>query len=348
LTVSIDNDGRPDFAADPWNGNQPTFEQLQANLCTPTRLTGCDRPSAAKQAAVYSEGFTMPYSHQASVGVQRQVTPTMAVEADYVYSGDRKFPGDIPINLTYNPETGANYPFRDISRRPLPHWDFINLTVNGVRRNRHALQTAWTKRFSNNWQGSATYTLSYFRDSDPPAMYWNNVTNKLELVPFPVATDLGGEYGLAIGDQRHRATFNGIWQLPFNFQLSGLYFYGSGQRFHTRYGSDLRGIGALRTIPHRLRPDGSIVPRNDFVGKPIHRVDMRLQRRFPLGGRVAIDGMLEIFNVFDHKNFGAYVGTNPNTTSAVGEVSRNYLAPQQSTNVAYAPRTMQLGFRLTF
>jgi hypothetical protein len=348
LTVAVNNDGRPNFAADPWNGRPPTFEELQARLCTPTRLTGCDRPEAAKQAAVYSEGFEMPYSHQGSIGFQRQLAPALAFEADYVYQGARKGAGDIPINLTYNPATGANYPFSDISRRPLPHWGFVNATVNGVRSNRHALQTALTKRFSDGWQASGTYTLAYFRDSDPPAMYWNNVTNRIEEVPFPTARDLGGEYGFAIGDQRHRATFNAIRQLPYGFQLSGVYFFGSGQRFHTRYGSDLRGIGALRTIPHRLRPDGTIVPRNDFVGKQIHRVDVRLQRRFDLPGRVAFDGLLEVFNLLNHKNFGSYVGTEPNTTSAVGEISRNYLEPQQSTNVAYAPRTLQLGFRLTF
>ena len=31
----------------------------------------------------------------------------------------------------------------------------------------------------------------------------------------------------------------------------------------------------------RLRPDGTIVPRNGFVGDPIHRVDMRLQKKIP-------------------------------------------------------------------
>ena len=30
--------------------------------------------------------------------------------------------------------------------------------------------------------------------------------------------------------------FNGIWDAGYGFQLSGLYFYGSGQRFATTYG----------------------------------------------------------------------------------------------------------------
>ena len=65
-----------------------------------------------------------------------------------------------------------------------------------------------------------------------------------------------------------------------------------------------------------------------------------------LAERVAIDGFLEVFNAFNHANFGAYAGHVG--TRVGGEVTRNYGAPEQNNNVAYLPRTMQLGFRLTF
>ena len=80
------------------------------------------------------------------------------------------------------------------------------------------------------------------------------------------------------------------------------------------------------------------MPRNNFVGEPIHRVDLRVQRRFSLGG-VNVDGMVEVFNALNHKNFGSYV-TN--------EASASYGQPQQSQIVAYGPRMLQLGFRLSF
>jgi hypothetical protein len=66
---------------------------------------------------------------------------------------------------------------------------------------------------------------------------------------------------------------------------------------------------------------------------------MRLQRRFPLYGRASVDGILEVFNVFNHANYGAY------TTS---EVNSSYGLPVRNENVAYAPRMLQLGFRVTF
>ena len=89
----------------------------------------------------------------------------------------------------------------------------------------------------------------------------------------------------------------------------------------------------------RLRADGSIMSRNDIVGEPIHRVDMRVQKRFPIAGQVTIDGMFEVFNLFNHANFGSYV---------INESSPEYGKPAYNGNVAYQPRMLQLGFRVAF
>jgi hypothetical protein len=172
----------------------------------------------------------------------------------------------------------------------------------------------------------------------------------LTVVNFDVAPDLGGERSLAETDQRHRLVFNGIWQVGGGFQVSGLYFFGSGEREATSYGGDLRDT-ASGTYSGRLRPDGTIVPRNNFVGAPIHRVDVRLQQRVPLGGRVHVDGFLELFNLFNRENFGAWETEessvdfdDPNLRESNG----SFGMPLQSTNLAYAPRTVQVGFRLQF
>ncbi|HEY6359895.1 MAG TPA: hypothetical protein VIX63_02260 [Vicinamibacterales bacterium] len=89
----------------------------------------------------------------------------------------------------------------------------------------------------------------------------------------------------------------------------------------------------------RLRPNGTIVPRNSLVGTPLHRVDVRVMRRFPLGGRAGVDGIVEVFNVFNHANYGSYV---------TQESASNYAQATGNLNVAYQPRMLQLGFRFTF
>jgi hypothetical protein len=323
LGLEVANDGRPDFASNPFNGPFPTFEQALDLI----RLRGQKRTITSQLAGRDS---VTPYSYQSSIGVQRQIGPAMAVEADYVYNGGRKLTVNQNINLGYNPATGVNYPATDYAHNPWPDFGVIQSTLTTGRQNLHALQTAFTKRLSDGWQLSGTYTLSWLYDSDgPPYSGW-------EPVPFAVAPDLAGEYSLAATDQRHRAVLNGIWQLPYGFQLSGLYFYGSGMRFGVSCGGDRRQTGGGAG---RLCADGSILPRNSFVGEPVHRADMRFMRRFDLPGSAAIDGMVEVFNAFNHENFGSYVTDRSNA---------RYGQPQQNTNVAYSPRTLQLGLRLTF
>jgi hypothetical protein len=156
-------------------------------------------------------------------------------------------------------------------------------------------------------------------------------------VPFDLAPDLGDDYSLAVTDQRHRFVFNGIYQLPMNFQLSGLYFFGSGERQSLSFGGDLRDIGTDGS--NRLREDGGIAPRNEFVGDQVHRVDLRLQNRVPLGGTMALDLFLEVYNLFDHANFGTYI---------TEESDPDFGQPDVNNNIAYGPRVMALGFRFTF
>jgi hypothetical protein len=173
--------------------------------------------------------------------------------------------------------------------------------------------------------------MSWYRDAEAQPL------SGLVPVTFAVQPDLGNEYTYAEGDQRHRAVFTGIWEAGYGFQLSGLYFFGSGQRRATDWGGDLRGIGSP-VQGGRLKPDGGIVERNSFVGDPLHRFDMRLQRRITID-RFTITPLVDVFNVFNHANFGSY------TTS---ESNARYGQPNTSTNVAYQPRTLQFGFRTTF
>ena len=325
------SDGRPDFPINPYNGPQPTKEQVEQRYCSVSNVPGCLRRAINSQ--LINAKFQVPYSYQGSIGMQRQLGEAIAVEADYAFTGGRHEVINQNVNLSYNPATGANYAFTDIARRPYPNFGQVNMDFSEARSNLHSLQTAITKRMSHNWQASATYTLSELEDSTANPL-------EIDLTPkanFPLALDVGEEYGLAATDQRHRAVFDAVWEAGYGFQLSGLYFFGSGQRFATTYGADLRNTGT--TGGSRLRANGTVMPRNAIVGEPIHRVDLRVQRQFALTGRAAVAGILEIYNVFNHKNYGSYVSA---------ETNANYGKPQSNENQAYRPRMLQLGFRLTF
>jgi hypothetical protein len=231
------------------------------------------------------------------------------------------------VNLTYNPATQANFNFADVSRRLYPDWGTVVMFFSDAWSNYHALETAFTKRFSRNWQAQATYTLSGLWTGQPPYLRTDQ----------PLAPDLAEQYSLGPGDQRHRVVVNGIWNLPYDFQVSGLYFFGSGERYAVTCGcGDVRGLGSGTTL---IRANGTFIDREGFVGDQVHRVDMRFQRRFRLGGTLTADGIVEVFNVFNRANYGSYVTSESNAA---------FRRPVQNTNIAYAPRTVQFGFRLAF
>jgi hypothetical protein len=329
--IRVNNDGRADFAANPFNGPLPTYAQALQRFCYVNNVPGCLLRDLQEQAPIPDYAH-VTHSWQNSIGVAHQFGSFAALQVDYVNtrSRDEKSIQD-NVNITFDPATGDPYPYSNVARRAFPTYGVVGMIPHTGQSDYHGLQTSVTKRMSDHWQGTLTYTLAGIWDQDPQPI------SGFTEVPFPVAKDLGGERSLAEGDQRHRLVFNGIWEVGKGFQLSGIYFYGSGQRSQVVCGCDARGLQIASV--DRMRLDGTIIPRQSFVGEPIHRVEMRVQQRVPLGGRASLAGFAEVFNLFNNDNFGAY-----NLT----ETSPTFGQPIASPNLSYAARTVQLGFRLQF
>ena len=345
---SASYDGRSNFFADPYSG-APQFRPVPAGvtvLSGENFLTCPTDPVVRCDVAGYIAPDTnkVPYSHQTSIGFQHQLSETMSFQADYQWNAARREQYNQNTNLLFDEKTGANLPFSTYANGTYPNrpWPYLGITLQdraAGESDYHALETGFTRRLSNHWQASATYTLSKFNDYIPPPLSGN------QLVTFKVREDLGDSTYPAIGDQRHRAVLNTIYDLPYGLQLSGLYFYGSGQAFGANYGADLSNSGNLSFL---LRPNGTVVPRNasghlsdktGTYGDAIHRFDIKAMKRFKLAGRSTVEGTFEMFNVFNHANYGSYV---------TAEVSPLYGRPQQNFNAAYQPRMLQLGFRVSF
>ena len=132
-----------------------------------------------------------------------------------------------------------------------------------------------------------------------------------------------------------------------DFQLSGLWLFGDNGKNTPSTGVDLRQLGGNgssvggvdQTNAQRLRADGTLIARNTFDRTAISRVDLRVQRRFRVIGKAAVDGIFEIYNVFDRANLNLWVTDQSNA---------KYGQPQQATSLAYAPRMLRLGFRASF
>jgi carboxypeptidase family protein len=327
--LTYTNDGRPDFALNPTNGAPlPTFQQAQSQYChVNNNAKGCIQ-LAALELVLDPKYEKLAHNWQSSIGIQRQLGETLGIEADYIYTKANHEKGIVDnINLTYDPATGVNFKFTDRTHRLEPNWNSVSASVHLGRSETQEFRTSFTKRFAQHWQASGTYSLRYFWDAEPPPF------SGRDPVPFPTAIDLGGEWGLGAGDQRHRATFSGIWEVTHGLQLSVLQYVGSGTRLATTWGTDLRDIQGNGGT-QRLRPDGTIIPRNGLVGPAQSRTDLRLQQKIPLFGRMKVDGIAEVFNLFNRPNY--VVGTQENQPQFYN----------QPVNGEY--RTAQVGFRLSF
>jgi hypothetical protein len=350
INVQVNNDGRPDFASNPFNGPIPTYEEVVRSgaLRSLFLVLPSDHPE-------------IPFAHQASVGVQRQFGSTMSVSADLVYSDERSALVPMDINIAYNPATEANYPFNDQTRRPNRGWGNVQMNQHVPKGGEDlGLQLELNKRMSNNWQASLGYSLSAGWDYQYPPVRTaagcqyplTNPSPGVFTCDTPINLHPALQYErFRSPDQMHRLTLNGIWQLPYGFQASGLYFFADNGKTTPNSGVDVFATGSLPpaflpgTAPAvnqglgRLRANGTLIERNSFDRADLHRVDIRLLKRVNLGPRVTLDGTVEVFNLFNHENYNVFV---------VNESARNFGAPSFDSSIAFQPRTMQFGFRVTY
>jgi hypothetical protein len=364
--VELLPDGRPDFNSNPFNGPQPTYDQLVLRTCWDQKVNqggarpGCIRRTVGNNLASPTSQF--PYSYQGSIGFQRQLGETMAVEADYVYYKSYYNISGGNINQAWDAATGLPYATRLVNRLPFPEWGTVSMRRNspGEDEKSHSIQAGFTKRFSNRWQASATYSLTLESEKLYPVLLpemaafpqtaggcnhpvtWNatgtqwNCSTPVNFAAFGVDVYDNSQWHRT-DHQKHRAVFNAIYELPAEIMLSGLYFYGDNGWATTTSGVDVFDTGGV--IAARTRLDRSIIPLNNFNKKDLHRVDLRVTKRFSAGQRYSVEPMLEVFNLFNRANFTDWV---------LNESSPLFGRPDAADGIAYQPRIVQVGFRARF
>ncbi len=335
MVINYANDGRADFAANPMgNGVVPTLAQAQQRFCyLNNNAPGC-LIRDLQEFVGPPQYVHLPRTAQGSIGFQHQIGQTTAIASDFVYfKGDHEKDVLDNINVKYDPTTGLPLAFSNRANRPYPDWGIVSMNAHLGKSEYRGLQSSLTKRFSNHWQGSATYTLSW--------LYNSNTHPFTGLVPAGfVAPGINGEWSLSSDDQRHRLVLNGIWNVAKGFQVSGLHYLGAGIRDQIIAGGDAIGLGCA-CYEQRIRPagdlfgaQGTVIPRNAFIAPAQNKTDFRVQQKINIGSRRSFDLIADVFNIFNRPNFT--VGENELTPTQFGKpVSGTY-------------RSVQLGFRLTY
>ena len=218
-----------------------------------------------------------------------------------------------------------------------------------------------TRRLRNHFQAGLTYTLMLEMKDNGSIGYGNAPANN----PFDY---LDGEWATSQDFQRHTVRLWGLMQLPWGFSTSVTYFYGSGNRFNDsiaaspfgKPGTNRLNLTAAGTTTNAITVpaavldrwygpavinSGDVIPRNALQGLPLHKVDVHVTKDITLGGSLKAQLIGEVFNLFNHGNFGSYnmtlSATAPATTALFG-------TPSQNTGTAYVSRQGQVGFRVRF
>jgi hypothetical protein len=215
------------------------------------------------------------------------------------------------------------------------------------------------KRPTAKYQMLLSYTLSKAEDTSTD--YQSNFIvqdngfgrNPADRYGLPLGFDPNSERGPSTQDQRHRLVLSGIYTLPADVQLSGIFTAASGRPFTPLAGADLNGDGNGGAFPSdraRTNPlDASTsVGRNSETAAAQYNLDARVSRKFGLGGHAAFEAILDVFNVFNRVNFFEDTNQSSFTIFGTGPYPSNPLPTYGRYTLTLPPRQVQLAGKLTF
>jgi hypothetical protein len=283
----------------------------------------------------------IPYTQQATIGIERQLTPVMSLSADYVHGWSRDLFMSKDLNAGLRVDTSRTGRID----RPNPAFATSVLQrINAGRTDYDALMLQLDKRYSSNFSARVSYTLSYSRG--------NTSGNGIPQSSFQLLDDLRLDLneGPTDFDRRHNLVVSGTALVPRTRgltvswvarALSGLPFTvhdtttdpdRNGILFDPLPAGTYSGTGADSIS---VESDGG---RNGARGPGFFELDMRLGYRLALGGGRTLDVFGEIFNVTNRANFA-----NPN-----GDRRSTDFLVLTGLREGGVPRTGQIGIRLGF
>ena len=341
-------------------GNPPFAVPLTASGTIPI-ISAIDTTRPAGLAPATVDPHFRNASLQAwNVNVQRQLARELAVTVGY--SGSHGSNLRISRNLNQPVDGVRPYPSVDSTSPIQPGTALGNITqVESSGFSNY--QSAWvavTKRMSRGWQFDTSYTWSKSLD-----------TNSLNSSGFAVQNgyDISGQYGLSDFDARHRFILTASYSLPFD----GSFLTGGWQVaavVQSQSGNPVNIVtsnSSLNGVPNTVRPDvtgpirivGEVdqwfdpsvfmavnrfgnLGRNVVIGPAFHNTDVSLIKNARPGQRIGLQFRIDVFDVFNHPNFGP--PGNIVGSPTFGKITRTRLP----TGEAGSSRQIQLAARLSF
>jgi Carboxypeptidase regulatory-like domain/TonB dependent receptor len=282
--------------------------------------------------------YRPPQAQQASLGIEREITPGFSIGVSGIYSHTTRLPVAIDTNLLSTTTSGASImstvtlangqvvsyrnwnggvPGTPAPGDPLggtefpgglspcanPFACFVNPLI--------AQNNQYTSAGSSLYEGLILEMKKRF--SDHFTLFGNYTFSK----GFDTSTDFNTDYspqdptqlgldrGLSEFDERHKVVVAGVFDSPWKesilsgFQLSPIFTYHSGLPFNLLAGGEVNGDNHTTN----QRPIGD--PRDTGLGPNFVDFDMRLSWRHKLGERASMTLTAEGFNIANRTNFAS-------------------------------------------
>jgi hypothetical protein len=324
--------------------------------------------NAARPSIQYlSPSLERPQINMAELTVDRAIGTDITVSASYLYSKGSHLPTFVDTNL--NPANsqvelivdGSSkgvFPFYRGSR-PDPNLNNAIEVADIVDSTYNAMVLQVNKRFNKGLLFNANYTLSKSEDTGQNSTTF--ISNSATMVD-PFNND--AEKGPASFDRRHRGVVSVHFAPDFlwGFQFGGTGTFESGLPLNPAISINSGAMAAAGPLSQTsVNGSGASTrapwdTRNGFRQTSRKTIDMRVSKRFSLGGTRQFEALWEAFNVFNTTNYTGFGTTKYRATSSSYDAATNkavvnlisdagFGVPTTASNTLFGPRDMQLGFK---
>lgn len=366
----------------------PPGAPLQApfNGALTPQVTTFTPPSTAQASRGQAPDWKNPSAYEGEFAVERQLPGAISISGSYVFSRGIHLPIFVDANLAPATATKSydilNSAGATTQTYTTPFYTNRIDTNTGIITVGYSVVNSWynsfvltvRRQFRNGLEFTANYTLSKAWD-DGQVIGASGTFAGSDIAVDPHNFKL--EYGPSDLDQRHRFVANGVWRptlkgltnpaarwIVNGWGLSSIYTFGTGHPVQANISGTPVPLDGGLTAGDSSNASVTAgragwLPRNPHYAPNYTDVDVRLARDFPLGERVKLSLLGEVFNVFNHTNVlgvnsTAFTYLAPGSGACAGHTnacmvpSPTYLAPTSTSSLIFGPRQVQVSGRITF
>ncbi|HKY41524.1 MAG TPA: carboxypeptidase regulatory-like domain-containing protein [Pyrinomonadaceae bacterium] len=352
------------------------------------RFTNVPYPLTPEQALPPSLNLDPPFGTIVAFDPELQLPRTY----QWNVALEKSLTSDQTLSLAYVGAVGRRLLREDVLINPEPNFTIVRVTRNAARSNYHALQLQYRRRLYRGFQALASYTASRSLDnasSDSlprlrvvPAGQVSGILGEQDVPLAPSDFDVRHSLAAAVTYNLPKPHGNNV--LLRNWVIDGVLRVRSATPVNVVTRSDVVGdqlvlelqrpdlvpgvplylkdhtvAGGRRinrdafTVPAESRQGN--LPYNALRGFAVSQVDLALHRQFVLGEYLKLQVKADVFNVFNHPNFGNPINTLDNSLFGQSLQMLNRSLGSGGINGGLSPvyqiggpRSIQLALRLQF